>query len=46
MNKNQVVVGEPESLPNIFFYVTLNVTVAMMIQQLLLHYFASCTLPV
>lgn len=46
MNKNQVVVGELESLPNIFFHVTLNVTVAMMIQQLVLHYFPSCTLHV
>lgn len=31
MNENQVVVGEPKSLPNIFFHETLNVTAAMMI---------------
>lgn len=30
MNENQVVEGEPESLPNIFFHVRLNVTAAMM----------------
>jgi len=31
MNENQVVVGKPESLPNIFSQVAFNVTVAMMI---------------
>lgn len=31
MNENQAAVGKPESLPNIFTHVTLNVTVAMMI---------------
>lgn len=44
MNEKQVVVGELESLPNIFSHVTFNVTVAMMIYQLLLCYFPSCTL--